>query len=377
MSFGAFQSLFKDSVVTPNVADPGQLADVNDKLVQKNLPRNIKWYPIYSDRPNTYQGDLMFEPYVNSKGEKILQAILCLINVNTKYAFARTVDYKKNVRKEEERNWNDTSTRVFLNNKDASLVLRSFKRMLQDMHDEDRVLDEFPVLKNHPRFKVERLYVDDGSEFKGVFTQFCREEGIKLVQYNPQLTPKRHLGIIERFNRTMRRLMEKQLSMKGKRTLDQVIPDCLDLYNRYLNHRVIEAFFRRDMQKHQRMEERHIRFFPAMMLQPGLEEKYVNYMQGKTHQLDEFYSKKITQLQPGTTIRYYKRNKDPFTKSRGSTMSEPVKVLGKHHYSHVNRQGEKVEAQGSSYTLENTLQRYMPYEMEVHRPLKRNKNSGY
>ena len=64
----------------------------------------------------------MFEPWVNSSGQKILQASFCLVNINTRYACATT-----------------KNTRVLLNNKDASLVLRSFKRMLENMQHEAAV----------------------------------------------------------------------------------------------------------------------------------------------------------------------------------------------------------------------------------------------
>ena len=65
----------------------------------------------------------MFEPWLNSSGQKILQAILCVININTRYAFATTVDYVKNVKAMEEREWNSKNTHVLLNNKDPQLYL--------------------------------------------------------------------------------------------------------------------------------------------------------------------------------------------------------------------------------------------------------------
>ena len=88
--------LYQDTVHDDYQVNPDKLEKANTDLSQRRMDkRSIHWYPIYSDKPNSYQADLMFEPYVNSKGEKILQAILCLINVNTKYAFASAVDYSK------------------------------------------------------------------------------------------------------------------------------------------------------------------------------------------------------------------------------------------------------------------------------------------
>jgi IS30 family transposase len=89
------------------------------------------------------------------------------------------------------------------------------------MKGEDEALDEFQDLKDHSCFKIERLYEDDGSEFKGVLAQFCNDNNIRLVAYKPNEGSKWRLGVIERFNRTLRRLIEKQLKMRGKMTLDK------------------------------------------------------------------------------------------------------------------------------------------------------------
>ena len=56
------------------------------------------YYPIYSDTPGAWQADLMFIPYTNLKKETRLHAFLCLVNINTKWAFVRQCNYdaKKN-----------------------------------------------------------------------------------------------------------------------------------------------------------------------------------------------------------------------------------------------------------------------------------------
>ena len=123
-----------------------RLQEINDQLSQKYIPKDVTRFPIYADQPDSYQGDLMFEPYVNSKKEKILQAILVIININTKYAFARPVDYYKNYKGMEEHAWNDNSSKILLNNKDASLVLHSFKRIQQDIKDKAEVLNDLSLI---------------------------------------------------------------------------------------------------------------------------------------------------------------------------------------------------------------------------------------
>ena len=55
--------------------------------VQQEKPT---YYPTFADAPHTWQADLMFMPYTK-KGEsrKKLHGFFVMVNVNTKYAFAR------------------------------------------------------------------------------------------------------------------------------------------------------------------------------------------------------------------------------------------------------------------------------------------------
>ena len=50
----------------------------DENFTKKKMPKVEDWYLIDADRPNSYQADLMFEPYVNSKKELVLQIILCV-----------------------------------------------------------------------------------------------------------------------------------------------------------------------------------------------------------------------------------------------------------------------------------------------------------
>ena len=118
-----FADLFNQTVdVQHHIPKEGATRDEN--FTKKKMPKVEDWYPIYADRPNSYQADLMFEPYVNSKKELILQAILCVININTKYAFAQVVDYYKNYKGNDNEDWRKKVRRLQLTNKDAPLVLR-------------------------------------------------------------------------------------------------------------------------------------------------------------------------------------------------------------------------------------------------------------
>ena len=97
-----FTDLYKCTMNTSTLPTKEKQQEVEDALSLKHLPTDNFWYPIYADQPDSYQADLMFEPTINSKGQYILQAILCVVNINTKYAFAEPVDYTKNIKKMEE-----------------------------------------------------------------------------------------------------------------------------------------------------------------------------------------------------------------------------------------------------------------------------------
>ena len=160
--------------------------------------------------------DLIFGPYINSKKEKILHAILVVINVNMKYAFAEPIDYEKNYKRMEEHAWNDNSSRILLNNKDALLVLRSFKRIRMNMKSKAEALNEFEEFQHKARFDIKRLFTDEGSEFMGAFASYCQENDIRLTVFKANTGTKRRLAVVERFNRTLRHLMEKEMKLGGK-----------------------------------------------------------------------------------------------------------------------------------------------------------------
>ena len=56
--------------------------------------------------------------------------------------------------------WNDNSSKILLNNKDATLVLRLLKRIQQNINDEAEVLNEFEELGGNVHFQIKRLYTE-------------------------------------------------------------------------------------------------------------------------------------------------------------------------------------------------------------------------
>ena len=70
--------------------------------------------------------------------------------------------------------------------------------------------------------------------------------------------------------------MEKEMKINGKKSIKDLIAGALDMHNRYLNNRLIKDFFRKT--KSASLIIRRIggsRFFPAMMILPGIEEEYI------------------------------------------------------------------------------------------------------
>ena len=131
----------------------------------------------------------------------------------------------------------------------------------------------------------------------GVFAHYCEENGIRLTVFK-----------VERFNRTLRRLMEKEMKLNGKKSVKDLIAGALDMYNRYLNNRPIKDFFRKT--KSMSLIKRKIGgscFFPAMMILPGMEEEYITYMQQKEQNTRQKNKKYTEVLKPGTWVRYFKR----------------------------------------------------------------------
>ena len=99
-------SCMKNHWTCPWKPSDEQKAKAED-VSQKFIPKDIVWYLIYAYRPDSYQADHICEHIINTKGEKILQAIFCIININTRYAFAEPVDYTRNIKKQDQLARND------------------------------------------------------------------------------------------------------------------------------------------------------------------------------------------------------------------------------------------------------------------------------
>jgi hypothetical protein len=309
-----------------------------------------------------------------------------VINTNTRYAFVAPVQYTVNYKKEMDAAWtpqNSKEKRVPISNKEAGKVLNAFKDILRGMKAEQEVINDALGLPDDGTgvvFKINRLYTDEGGEFKGVFHSFLEKptpiptdeedvvvEPISHFVFKKSEGSKRRLSVVERFNRTFRRLLEKQKVINPHLTkLADRIPEALDLYNRYLNHRSIEKFLKQIGGKEFDGDTEQ-RYFPAMMVYPGVEEKYIEYMRKRFKQVEEFYSGKIEDVLSKKDVKYFKRNweNDIFGKAGGSTLQR----------GQVSQRNEK----GPSFKFGDTKQKYLPYEIVLpgeQRPSKKRKVLG-
>jgi hypothetical protein len=146
-----------------------------EKEVQQaltELPYNVKqWYPIYSDTVGGWQMDLMFlNTPIGTKGLYREHALLCVININSKYAFVRELTYTS---KKKDTAWRPREKTVFkvpTQAKNSKNVTTAMMKILQDMKAEQMFLrKEVPYPNPHATFKVKVLYSDDGAEFKEEF----------------------------------------------------------------------------------------------------------------------------------------------------------------------------------------------------------------
>jgi hypothetical protein len=214
------------------------------ETLRKSYPDVKKFYPIYSDTPNAWQADLTFfwekaEDYVDvptpapksGRGRKrkrpliprLKIAVLCVINVNTRFAFAEVTDFTPQELQDVEDSKKSFATQQKLNvevvkgsNKTPDKVLAAFKKILKDMKElKGRKLMNESGMEGYVKkvqginFKVKTLYTDEGSEFKGSFDSFCKTMKIHHVTFTPSTGTKRRLGIVERFNRTLKDLVER------------------------------------------------------------------------------------------------------------------------------------------------------------------------
>ena len=79
----------------------------------------------------------------------------------------------KKIKTQEEQSWNDKRKCIPIANKTAAIVLRSFKRILENMKHKAAILNKYGELGDDIKCHIARLYTDNGVELKGVNKKLC------------------------------------------------------------------------------------------------------------------------------------------------------------------------------------------------------------
>ena len=93
--------------------------------------------------------------------------------------------------------WNDNSYQILHNNKDAYLVLRSFKRIQLNMKHEGEIYNKCKEFQVKVHLVLKSLFADEGSEFMDVFETYYQEYNICLTVFKASTESKCRLAIVE------------------------------------------------------------------------------------------------------------------------------------------------------------------------------------
>ena len=378
---------------------------VKEKL-RKSYPKIEKFYPIYSDTQDAWQADLTFfwekaEDYVtlpaqtrkrktkNPQVKRLKIAVLCVVNVNTRFAFAEVTEFTPNEVEEVEDSKKSYETQQKMNtevvkgsNKTPDKVLAAFKKILKDMKDlkGSKLLNEsgmggYVRKVSGISFKVKTLYTDEGSEFKGAFDRFCKTMRIHHVTFSPSTGTKRRLGIVERFNRTLKEMIQtkwasEDQSKKKRSSVKALLPQVMKAYNYSKTHRGLKKFVRvsENIAKGKHNETAR-NMTPFAMSFPGNEKKYISVKEKERKDVDQFYKKAIDKLKRKPYVRFFKKLdtsdfkkfEDRFQRKGAGTLTENAfRIKNKHTYSH-KRQNKS----GDSFAIDGLNGfRVMPYDVE-------------
>jgi hypothetical protein len=217
-------------------AKPGRLSAKDiDEVFYEDKDRHYKtdWYPIYGDRPGSFQMDLMYQtPKIRG-----FWPVLTLIHINRKVATA--VPFRKKTAK-------NTATAL------ATAINQ---------------------MENKYKLPVRQITTDAGSEFKGAVKTLCINRGITLHVCEPTEGHKTRMAIVERFHRTIKDGIVTGKKMYGTGDWPRLIPYILYNYN-YVN-------------KH-----KSIKKTPMETTQED-EDDYVEKRKRKTERLKQLYSEQL------------------------------------------------------------------------------------
>lgn len=261
-----------------NAAPPKQVQHIaqaiqNDDQELKGtriVKKDVKFFPIWSRKNHAWQVDLTFHPVQFKNNTYVNQAILCMVNINTRFAAAWPLDYTLPTRYNIDTRWKGT--------REDPPSIEMVRKLGTSTHSSAKVLNAMLhclIYIYNMGQKVDEIYSDAGKEFMGIVSEFCRDprmffkthsefEGkmhkfaadmgmqlgnffaklppnIKWTMFDPNTGSKRRMGIVERFNRTLKDLMRKvEKTFDGKgHNWERLILHVVNKYNVHDNHRTL------------------------------------------------------------------------------------------------------------------------------------------
>jgi hypothetical protein len=223
--------------------------------------------------------------------------------------------------------------------------------------------------------QVDKIFTDDGGEFGGAYKELCEDRGIALYRLSPKTGSKHRTGIVERFNKTLRRYYFKWMAEHPNEShyFNNALPKVLIEYNRHMDHRSIRDFFRT---KGKLAEDKYgkgvFAFSPRMMATEKREKEWVEYKRKQMRDVDAKYKDVIKKLKTKPTVRYFKKTYDTskFTKAGKGTLSEPYQIEGptkdheiKSEWSRL-RSGRTMVA-SKSFQLEGNPLKVLHYDIQI------------
>lgn len=338
-----------------------EFRDVNRK------PR--AFYPIYSDTPGAWQIDLMFYTMRDHRERMVRYPILNVINVNTRFAYSQVLKWNEPSNKVEgNESYTDQEEKKIIHRipKSSSKVLEAFRDILSDIeafNAYERTRNEAHKY-SEKRQEVKTLYADDGSEFKGVFKNFCSANGIRLVQFKPKEGLKTRLGIVERLNRTIRSYLAKFWLTFQRLELRTTLQQALDVVvNDYNNHPMLS------IQRLGLKNGMEIVRTPYQLSVPGLEHNIMRKKRADTAYVHSVYRDEIARLKRRENFRYFVNpaevdHRFPFFDRSKKNSEKPKLSDSKGTYAtgqHVTRAGT---FQANSFKVHGTQRRVLPYDVE-------------
>ena len=371
--------------------------------------------------PSIYPAGHEAATKIDSKNETRL--LLCVININSKYAFARMLPFtsKRGGRDKEydpsapldengQRGVNIGGERYKIVGQAYSQpkVIGAMAAIIgEDAADEQKWLEtKLPKGENgklkdksdlwkggdlpwpNGKFLFRTIYKDAGAEFGKQFDTWCMSRKIQHTVFGPTTGKKTRLGIVERFNRTLRELYFKHIEGLPKTDLSHyftvVLPQILALYNRGRNHQSIEKFekWKRGMKPSDTFPE-GLAFTPKYMMSGANRLKWIDWKKKETARVTDIYKDEEAFLSTKPKASYLKviinikkgkgkapyEMRDPFGKSTQGTYSKPYQILkknvNKNFYTGSVQDAHSFLIQADNKPAGEGTLRLMPYDLDA------------